>query len=132
MRKAIFLLSAALALVGFLGVHKYLGAKEDKKDKPKYTIKQVMKMAHDREEGLLKKIGAGKATKKDKEKLVELYTALCNCKPPQGSADDWKKRCTTMVKAAKGVVEGKDDAIANLKKVVNCMACHDLHKPEDE
>ncbi len=41
--------------------------------KPKYTIKQVMAQAH--KNGMYKKVAQGKATKEEKDKLVELYTA---------------------------------------------------------
>src|SRR5215475_8504564 len=53
-----------------------LVARAADEEKPKYTIKEVMKKAHTPDGGLLKKIVAGEATKADAEQLVELYTAL--------------------------------------------------------
>src|SRR5262249_41733234 len=91
MRKVLFILSTALALVGFLGVQKYLGAKEDKKKKPQYSIKQVMKLAH--KQKLMQRVAKGDGSKEDKEKLLGLYIALRDGKPPRGDAKDWKERC---------------------------------------
>jgi hypothetical protein len=128
MRKAVFCLSAALAFIGFLGVQKYLGAKEAKEKKGKYTIKQVMKIAHNEDDGLMQKIAGGEATKAEKEKLLELYRALSEDKPPKGSVDDWKKRTSAIVKAAQNVVDDKEGAVTELKKAVKCAACHAKHR----
>ena len=56
-------------------------------DAPKYTIKEVMKMAHSGQNSLAKKVASGNASKEDDKKLVELYTALAADKPTQGDAD---------------------------------------------
>ncbi len=132
MRKKVIIFSAALAVIGLLGVQKYLGAKEDAEKAPKYTIKQVMKLAHNRKKGLVTKIADGSASKEDKEKLLTLYEALSKQKPPKGSAEDWKQRCAAIVKAAKGVVEEKEGSVPALKKAINCMACHEKHKKDDD
>jgi hypothetical protein len=107
---------------------------DDKKDDPKYTIKDVMKMAHQADKDskdptLAKKVTDGKGSKEDKAKLLELYTALAANKPPKGDADAWKKQTTTIVDAAKAVVDGKDGAEKDLGKAINCMACHKDFKP---
>ena len=99
------------------------------KDDPKYTIKDVMKMAHAVEKGskdpsLFQKVTTGKASKEEKAKLLELYSALPANKPPKGDADAWKKSTTAMVDAAKAVVDGKEDAEKNLKMATACMECH--------
>jgi hypothetical protein len=99
------------------------------KDDPKYSIKEVMKMAHTVEKGskdpsLFQKVAEGKATKDDKAKLLELYSALPANKPPKGEADAWKKSTTTIVDAAKAVVDGKEGAEKNLKMAIACMDCH--------
>jgi hypothetical protein len=104
------------------------------KDDPKYTIKEVMKMAHTVEKDskdptLFKKVSDGKATKEDKAKLLELYSALPANKPPKGDADAWKKMTTTIVDASKAVVDGKDGAEKDLGKAVNCMGCHKDFRP---
>jgi hypothetical protein len=113
----------AVAVLG--GTCLFLSAEEKK---PKYKIKQVMKEAH--KEGLLKKVASGKAEKEDKEKLLELYTALSLNKPPKGELEDWKDRTSKMVSLAKEVVEGKEGSEKTLAKTVNCGACHSLHKPK--
>ena len=65
---------------------------------PKYAVEQVMKIAHmSEEEGskdptLFARVADGKATKEDKAKLLELYSALPKDKPPQGDADAWKDK----------------------------------------
>jgi len=132
MRKQILILSAALALVGFLGVQKYLGAKESDEKKSRYSIKQVMKLAHNQKSGLLKKVVNDMATKGEKGKLLELYIALSKDKPPKGSSEDWKKRTAAMVKAARAVVADKEGAATQLKKAVTCMACHEKHRPAED
>jgi hypothetical protein len=96
------------------------------KDKAKFTIKQVMKMAH--KDGLLKKVTDGEATKAEKEKLLELYTALSMNKPPRGDDKDWKDKTSALIKAAKEVVEGDKDGTKDLIKATKCKACHELHK----
>lgn len=95
-------------------------------DKPEYTIKQVMKMAH--KDGLLKKVASGNGTKADAEKLLKLYQALAANKPKKGEAESWKEKNEAIVAAAKGVVEGKEGAAQALTKATNCGACHKVHK----
>src|SRR5262245_26919410 len=75
------------------------------KEKPKHTIKEVMKTAH--KDGLLKKVQDGKASDEEKKKLAELYVALHENTPPKGSAESWKEKTDALVKASKEVVEGK-------------------------
>jgi hypothetical protein len=111
--------------VGFLGAQRFLTAKEAKE--LEYSIKEVMKLAH--KSKLMQKIAAGDGSKEDKEKLLKLYIALSEDKPEKGSLADWKKRTGAMVKVARAVVAGKDGSEAQLKKAVNCGACHKLHKP---
>lgn len=95
-------------------------------EKPKYTIKEVMK-AH--KAGDLKKVLDGKANKEEKEKLVAMYEAMHAVKPPKGDEEHWKKKTESMVKAAKDVVADKAGAIEELKKATNCGECHKAHKP---
>jgi hypothetical protein len=96
-------------------------------DKAKYTIKEVMKIAH--KEGLLKEIVAGKKEKKDAEKLVELYSALPKNTPPAGEADAWKTKTKTLIEAAKAVVaDPTPEARKALGKAANCAGCHSTFK----
>lgn len=96
-------------------------------DKPKYTIAEVMKLAH-KKGGLLSKVTDGKATDEDKKKLLELYEAMAKCKPTKGDADNWKKLNDAIVTAAKEVVDGKEGAVKALKKATNCLDCHPTYK----
>jgi len=118
--KYFLLATLALTMVG-LGMFQ---ARE--KDKPKYTIKEVMKEAH--KSGLYKKVASGKADKEEKEKLLELYTALSMNKPPKGDEKDWKERTDALVKAAKEAVDGDKGAGKDIQKAANCKGCHELHK----
>jgi hypothetical protein len=100
------------------------GSADEKKADPKYTIKEVMKEAHAGKASLLKKVVGGKADKDEKQKLVDLYTALGQNKPPKGEAKDWTDKTKEMLSLAKDVAAGKDGAGEKLGKAVNCMECH--------
>jgi hypothetical protein len=89
-------------------------------EKPKFTVKEVMKL---HKEKLNEKFIKGEATKEEKEKLLEGYEALVKNKPPKGEEKDWKEKTEALVKAVKA-----DDKKA-YEKAVNCGACHKEHKP---
>jgi hypothetical protein len=95
-------------------------------EKPKYTIKQVMKEAH--KDGLMKKVADGKASDEDKKHLAELYKSLSQNTPPKGPGEEWKKRTVALVEAADKAVKGDQAAAASLPKLANCMTCHKLFK----
>lgn len=118
--KYFLLATLAMTMVG-LGMFQAREA-----DQPKYTIKEVMKLAH--KSNLWKKVAEGKASKEEKDKLVELYTALSEDKPPKGDAKDWKERTDAMVKAAKEAAAGEKQGEKALLKAVKCLDCHKLHK----
>lgn len=121
----IAVLSLAFVTGGLISV---LRAADEKSEKPKYTIKEVMK---EHKKGALKdKALDGTATAEEKKKLVEMYEAMGKDKPPRGDAANWKKLCDALVKAAKEVEAGKAEGVANLKKAVNCNECHKDHKPK--
>ncbi len=103
-----------------------LASQGEEKDKPKYTIKEVMKKAH--KDGLLKKVASGKADEAEKKELAELYTALGKNKPPKGEGKEWDEKTEALIKAAKAMVEGKAGADKDLMKASNCMNCHSAHK----
>lgn len=88
-------------------------------DKPKYTIKEVMKL---HKEKLHEKFQNGEASKDEKTKLQEAYEAMGKNEPPKGEKEDWKKRSEALVKAV------KDDDKDGFKKAVNCKDCHSAHK----
>jgi gas vesicle protein len=113
MKRAIF--GAMFAAVAGLLLANLQAADE----KPKMTIKEVMKL---HKEKLNDKFSNGTATKEEKEKLLEGYEALVKNKPPKGDEKDWKTKTEALVKAV------KDDDKDAYKKAVNCGACHGAHK----
>lgn len=120
MRNLVLCLCAGLvlAMVASMGYDSAIGG-----EKPKFTIKEVMKEAH--KDGLLNKVKKGEGDKKDAERLLELYTALSKNTPPQGEKDSWKKFTDAVVAAAKDAVKGDTKT---LNKAVNCKGCHGTHK----
>jgi hypothetical protein len=94
--------------------------------KPKYTIKEVMKQAHDKD-GLLARVTSGDADLAEKKKLAEFYDSLCKCKSPAGEDADWKNKTEKLYKLAKDSVDGKD-VTGQLLKAADCKACHTIHK----
>jgi cytochrome c553 len=102
-----------------------VGAADD--EKPKYTIKEVMKKAH--KDGLMKKLSEGGGTKADAEELLDLYKALGKNKPPKGEPGSWEAKTKVLVDAAQKVVDDKPGAREELKKAANCAECHKAHKP---
>ncbi|MBL8798339.1 MAG: hypothetical protein JNM56_30875 [Planctomycetia bacterium] len=97
-------------------------------DKPKFTTKEVMKKAHDGNPKLCAKVATGKASKEEKEQLVELYVALSKNKPAKGDAKSWEEKCNALVAAAKECLTDDKAGGAKLQKAVNCKACHEVHK----
>jgi hypothetical protein len=100
----------------------------DNDDKPKYTIKQAMKIAHGKADkktpSLSDKVLAGEASSEEKAKLLELYTAVGANKAPKGEAEAWKEKTTGIVDAIKGVIDSKENAEVDLRKALNCKGCH--------
>jgi hypothetical protein len=105
-------------------------------DAPKYTIKQVMDMAHkdNKDTGelslftKLKKSNDADEQKKLGAQLADLYASLAQNKAPKGDADDWTKRCNLIEADAQDVANGKDGGLAQLKKDNDCRGCHQAHK----
>jgi hypothetical protein len=118
----------ALTLTAVIGLASGIvfGLPEGAAKKPAYDIKEVMKAAH--KDGLLKKVTDGHADKKEKEKLLELYTALWDNTPAHGEKGSWTEKTGALVVAAAKVVLGQDGAMDALKAASNCKACHDVHK----
>jgi hypothetical protein len=102
------------------------GVATNAEDKPKHTIKEVMKACM--KGGLCKKVADGKATEEEKAKLVECFEALAANKPPKGEDASWKEKTAALVAAAKDCAAGKEGAGAALGKAANCMGCHSAHK----
>lgn len=98
-------------------------------DPPKYSIKDVMKMAHKGDPSLYKKVVNGDGNKDDKDTLVTLYAALAADHPKVNDDDDWKMRTQAMLAAAKDVQADKPGAADALKKAAACGDCHKNHRP---
>jgi hypothetical protein len=101
-------------------------------EKPKYTIAQVMKVAHNLKKGIIARVNDGTVSKADKEKLVEMYQALAQNKPPAGDAKAWKKRTAALISAAQLVEKNDPGGVAALKAAANCKTCHDTFKKKDD
>ncbi len=96
----------------------------------KYSISDVMQTAHAGKENerLIDKVWSGRATKSEKDQLVDLYTALPLDKPVRGDLAEWKERTETLLAAAKAVASGEKGAEAKLGKAANCTNCHAEHR----
>ena len=116
-----------IAWAGSLGASTQAADNPAAEKKP-LTIKQVMKEAHKKPILLLKKVAMGKATSKQKDRLLELYQALAKAKPPKGELKGWKEKCGLLVTAAKSAIDGKPEAKKLLEKASNCKGCHKLYK----
>lgn len=99
---------------------------EGEDEEKKYTINEVMKLAH--KDDLLKKVAKGEANDEEKKQLVVYYKAMAKNKPPVGEEESWKERTKLLIEAAEAAVKGEEDASERLFKASNCKACHDLHK----
>ena len=111
-----------LALVGLI-----LSTATGADEKP-LTIKEIMKKGHDGKPPLCGKVASGKASKEEKQELLDLYVALSKTKPPEGDADAWKTKVDALVAAAKQCAAEDKDGPDALKKAVACKACHEVHK----
>ena len=117
---------ATLTLGALGGLATYRAADSDK---PKYSIEEIMDKAHKgKQNSLLSKVVGGKANADQKKELLSLYQDLAKNKPEKGSQDDWKKRTSALVSAAKEAVDGKPGAGPKIAKAANCKACHTLHR----
>ena len=114
------------------------GTADDSPEKPNRSIKEIMVEAHltpmnrSTRNNLDCKVIDGKASETETEKLLELYTALSQAKPPEGDLDAWKARTGEMVEAVKAVKRGEDGAAERLTRARDCKACHDAHRGSSE
>jgi hypothetical protein len=120
MLRSVKVLALAGLVFGCIG----LAALAGEENKPKFTIKQVMKNVMAGEGNLCEKVAKGVATDDQKKELIELFTALAATKPPQGELDGWKAKTTALLAAAKA------DDTDKLKAAANCAACHGVYKPK--
>jgi hypothetical protein len=108
-------------VVALLGVAFLLNVNEAQ-EKPKYSIKEVMKKAMAGKSALVAKVKDGSATDAEKQQLVDLFTSLHASTPPKGNPDNWKKMTDALLAAAKS-----GDAKA-ITAAANCKVCHSEHK----
>lgn len=119
---------AAAVLAALACVPLALGAT----NKPKYTIKEVMKEIHKGDDNIGKRVMKGQASKDDINKMVEYYASLPLNDPPRGDKQDWLAKTTALVKASQELKSGAPSALEDYKKAANCKACHQAHKPEEK
>jgi hypothetical protein len=89
-----------------------------------------MKALHKGEDSVGNKVSAGHGTKEDFAKMVDYYTSLPLDSPPVGDDVSWKAKSTALLDAAKALRDGKENALAQYNKAVNCKACHSVHRDE--
>ena len=100
--------------------------------KPKYTVKEIMKAINKGDDNIGKRAGKGVASKEDLAKMVEYYESLPLNDPPRGDKASWEHKTTALLAAAKDLKAGKPNALQTYKEASNCKACHMAHKPEDK
>jgi hypothetical protein len=115
-------------MVGLSLVAQSTAFTQDKDDKPKYSISEIMKKGQSKG-GLYPKVMMGKATEAEAKTLLEMYKSLAKQQPPAGDAESWKTKTTALIEGAQLFVDGKkDDGQAKLRDAGNCMMCHKAHK----
>ncbi|MCY2984688.1 MAG: hypothetical protein NTY15_13780 [Planctomycetota bacterium] len=92
------------------------------------TVKEVMKIAHDKEAGILKKILSGGASDAEKKQLLDLYIDMAEGEPKKGDKAEWKIAASAAALSAGKVVLGREGAIEELTKTSDCKACHSKFK----
>jgi cytochrome c556 len=97
-------------------------------DKPKHTIKEVMKELHKGDTAPFKKVAKGEGSKEDLAKFVEYYTDLTLQEPAKGDAKEWHAKTAKLLAATKALQAGKPGALDGFKEAANCKACHSAHK----
>jgi hypothetical protein len=118
-----------LALLSAVALFSLGATRAADEEKAKFTIKEVMKQAHSGgNNSLLRKAAGANGTKEDKEKVVELYTALSKNKPGKGEEKSWKDKTEALLKGAQALAKGEAGAGQKLVMAANCKACHDLHR----
>jgi hypothetical protein len=101
-------------------------------EKPKHTIKEVMKEGFKGKTSAAARVGKGEGTHEDFKLLAELTKDLPLNEPERGEAASWKSKSADLAAAAKMLLDGKPGAQEAWKTAANCKACHTEHKPEDK
>jgi hypothetical protein len=68
---------------------------------------------------------SGKATEIEKKRLLELYRLLAKTTSPRGSLGKWKRYTEPLVEAMEGVTARREGSVEQLRKALDCKACHD-------
>lgn len=92
-----------------------------------FSVSQIMELAH--ENKLYRELFVDDFDPAAGERLVLLYSSLPQQSSPKSDAEDWTKRATALLDAAKSVVAGEQGSVAAYKRAVNCNSCHSRHKP---
>ena len=91
-------------------------------------IKNAIKKNFKPEDAITKKASKGEASDAELAELLKCVEAIAAAKPSKGAATSWEAKTGALVAAVKKV-QAKDPAGASeLKKALNCKACHDVHK----
>lgn len=87
-----------------------------------FSISQIMEFGHDNK--LYRELLKSPVDPAAGERMILLYTDLPKQTPPKGDVEDWQKRATSLLDAAKSAIAGQDGSEAALKRAVNCNSCH--------
>jgi cytochrome c556 len=98
---------------------------------PKYTVEEIMKAVFKGDDSIAKRVGEGKGTKADLDKLAEYVDSLPANDPPQGDPAGWKKKTTAVLDAVTALKAGHPGAVAQFNQAVDCKACHSMYRPTD-
>jgi hypothetical protein len=121
---------AVVVGVGSIRTWSLSAAEEGDESAAKHTIKEVMKIAHGKESGLLQKVLKGEASEDQKKELLDVYISMVEGKPSKGDLDSWHTLAGGAALAAAKVVVGREGALKELESATNCKACHSVHKGE--
>lgn len=91
-------------------------------------IKNAMKKNFKPEDAISKKASKGEASDAELAELLKCVEAIAAAKPPQGAATSWEAKTGALVAAVKKVQAKDASGASELKKALNCKACHDVHK----
>jgi cytochrome c556 len=98
---------------------------------PKYTVEEIMKAVFKGDDSVAKRVGQGKGTPADLDKLAEYVSSLPINDAPQGDAAGWKKKTTAVVDAVTALKAGQAGALTQFNQAVDCKSCHSVYRPVD-
>ncbi|MGA2247694.1 MAG: hypothetical protein ABSH48_22135 [Verrucomicrobiota bacterium] len=98
---------------------------------PKYTVEEIMKAVFKGDDSIAKRVGQGKGTKADLDKLAEYVGSLPANDPPQGDPAGWKKKTTAVLDAVTALKAGQLGALGKFNLAVDCKSCHSVYRPTE-